>query len=385
MWEVFAEAYGVPVNSCRLFDDACAAREVPTGDLLLAYCAGCGFIGNAGHRPGMTTYDATYEETQGCSPRFRLFAQEVARRWVERYDVHDRDVLEIGCGKGEFLALLAELGGNRCVGMDPAMDPGRAPAPARGSVRLLAESYDERCAGMPADVVVCRHTLEHIGPVAAFLRMVRTAVRPDTVLLFELPDAERVLRQGAIEDVYYEHCSYFTAGSLSRLFRRCGFEVLDVELAYDDQYLLLEARPGRVSDALTAEDHEDLVSTAAAVERFRDARQTTARTWRTLLERESRAGTRTVLWGGGSKAVAFLTSLGLGHAVDAVVDINPMKQGRAMPGTGHPVVSPKSLVARPPDLVVVMNPVYVPEVQQTLATLQLTPRLIALGSPDQTG
>ena len=62
-------------------------------------------------------------------------------------------------------------------------------------------------------------------------------------MLFELPDVLRVLRECAFWDIYYEHCSYFTPGSLARLFRSTGFEVLDVELDYDDQYILVEAKP----------------------------------------------------------------------------------------------------------------------------------------------
>ena len=65
-------------------------------------------------------------------------------------------------------------------------------------------------------------------------------------MLFELPDVRRVLDEVAFWDVYYEHCSYFSAGSLARLFRATGFEVLDLALDYDDQYLLLEARPSAV-------------------------------------------------------------------------------------------------------------------------------------------
>ncbi len=92
---------------------------------------------------------------------------------------------------------------------------------------------------------MCRHTLEHIRPVAEFLATIRRAVgdRRDVVILFEVPDVIRVLEEAAFWDVYYEHCSYFSAGSLARLFRSQGFEVLDARLEYDDQYVIVEARP----------------------------------------------------------------------------------------------------------------------------------------------
>lgn len=377
-WRVFSETRGVPANSCLLVQDRSAALALPQGDLLLAHCSDCGFVGNAGHRAGLTAYDGDYEETQGCSARFVTFATELARRWIDRYDLHQRDVLEVGCGKGEFLGLLAEHGANRCVGLDPAIDPGRAPVVTRGSVELRAERYEGRYTGPTPDAVVCRHTLEHIGPVGAFLRMLRADLPAGAVVLFEVPDGGRVLASGAVEDVYYEHCSYFTAGSLSRLFRRSGFQVVQVDRVFDDQYLLLEARPGVVDTSLGEEDLVDLAVTAAAVEHYAVSVRTTAELWSAELRGAASRGERSVLWGGGSKAVAFLTTLGLGDAVDAVVDINPVKQGRAMPGSGHPVVGPVDLVVDPPDLVVVMNAAYEDEVRQLLGRLGLTPRIRSL-------
>jgi hypothetical protein len=82
--------------------------------------------------------------------------------------------------------------------------------------------------------------------VAGFLGLVRESIgdRPEAVLLFELPDMGRILEERAFWDIYYEHCSYFTAGSLARAFGKAGFDVLDVYKVYDGQYLLIEARPG---------------------------------------------------------------------------------------------------------------------------------------------
>lgn len=62
-------------------------------------------------------------------------------------------------------------------------------------------------------------------------------------LFSELPDVTRILREVAFWDVYYEHCSYFSAGSLARLFTTKEFDVTEVFLALDDQYLLLYADP----------------------------------------------------------------------------------------------------------------------------------------------
>lgn len=370
--EVFHEQRRIPVNSCLLVETKAEALAFPTGDLRLATCHDCGFITNVDFDPTLATYSDRYEETQGFSARFRDFTRSLAQRWIDRYGIHGRDVLEIGCGKGEFLALMCELGGNRGVGIDPSAIPERLDAT---NVSLLPEVFADEHAALPADVVVCRHTLEHIAPVGDFLRQVRRVIgdRLDTVVLFELPDVLRVLREVAFWDIYYEHCSYFSPGSLVRLFRRACFEVLNVELDFDDQYILLEARPA-TAEAPAAEPMPGLDAVPEvlrAAEGFRVdlARQVDG--WRAMLATEASAGNRVAIWGGGSKGVSYLTTLGT-DAVDYAVDINPRKQGRYLAGTGHRVLGPQDLPGPDaPGLVVAMNAIYTEEIRDELQRLGL--------------
>ena len=165
-------------------------------------------------------------------------------------------------------------------------------------------------------------------------------------MLFELPDVLRVLREGAFWDIYYEHCSYFTPGSLARLFRPTGFEVLDLELDYDDQYILVEALPGGEAREPSLPIEEPPEAVAGAVAEFTRNLATVEARWRTELGSVRSRGGTTAVWGSGSKGVSFLTTLGLGEEVSAVVDINPYKQGKYMAGTGHEIVAPDALRAR---------------------------------------
>ena len=375
----FAE---VPANSCLLLDSAAEARGFPTGSIDLAFCATCGFITNRAFDAGLAEYSDRYEETQGYSARFVDFGRQLATSWVERYDLRGGHVLEVGCGKGEFLTWMVEAGVGTGTGVDPGVDLERFSGLAAERIEWITDVYDERWAGVEADAVVCRHTLEHIHPVADFLGMIRRNLgdRTETVVLFELPDVLRVLEEVAFWDVYYEHCSYFTAGSLARLFRRCGFEVLAVSSAFADQYLLLEARPstgGSSASSLAIED--DLDRLAAATVAFSRGVEDAMTYWHRELSAVSEAGGRTVVWGGGSKAVAFLTGLGIGEHVAGAVDINPYKQGRYIAGSGHRVMAPKELVELLPDLVVAMNPIYLDEIREALDAMELhRTRLVAL-------
>jgi hypothetical protein len=87
---------------------------------------------------------------------------------------------------------------------------------------------------------------------------------------------------------------------------------------------------------------------------------------------------RVVIWGAGSKGVAFLTTLGVDYGLAYAVDINPHKNGFFMPGTGHEVVLPTFLRENCPDVVVVMNEIYEDEIRRELAEMGLAPELVSV-------
>jgi SAM-dependent methyltransferase len=360
--EVFYEQRGVPVQSVALVRTAEEARAFPRGDLELAWCRGCGFVFNRAFDPGLQDYSRASEESQAFSPRFRSFSRELAGDLVERYDVRGKDVLEAGCGRGDFLIEMCELGGNRGVGIDPSWEPGRLEIPP--SVEFVRAEFDEEQAEREADLVLCRHTLEHIADVQRFVALLRRpADAREGLVVIEVPDVRRVLQQAAFWDVYYEHCSYFTAQSLVALATRLGLTG-GVRPEFDDQYLVLEARPARHIIPVVGERID------AAVEHFATEAPRAIEHWR------DRLGGRVALWGGSSKAVAFLSAVGVDAAV---VDINPYRQGAFLPGVARRVLAPEELrAADPPDLVVAMNPAYVGEIRASLAELGLTPELVAL-------
>jgi SAM-dependent methyltransferase len=354
------------------------ALNYPRRDLKLGLCRACGFIGNIIFDPTVHEYSTSCEETQGFSPTFNAFAKALAARWVKQYGLQGKSVLEIGCGKGEFLTLLVELGMVHGIGIDPAYVPGRLQTPVADRLEFIQDLYSEKYTHLQADVVCCRHTLEHIAPTRDFLTMIRRTIgdRPETLVLFELPDAWRVLQEAAFWDIYYEHCSYFTCGSLARLFRQSGFDLLELCLDYDDQYSLLVAKPAPGPTRPTLPIEDDLQRVIAAVEAFPDRFAGVRDRWLSVINSLHHQGRRIVLWGGGSKAVSFLTTLGLTEQIMAVVDINPFKHGKFIPGAGHPVVSPESLQTSRPDCVILMNPIYQTEVRRQLNGMGLDPQIL---------
>ncbi len=222
--DIFYEVRGIPVHSVVLMPTVETARDFPRGDLRLGFCPDCGFIQNTRFAAGSVDYTQRTEETQAFSGTFNAFARDLAKTLVDRHDLHGKTILEIGGGKGEFLVQLCELGNNRGIGIDPSYLSGRLESDALDRIEFIREFYDERYVDTDADFIVCRHTLEHIPTTGAFMRLVHQTARrrAGTGVFLEVPDVARVLQEMAFWDLYHEHCSYFTLGSLARLFRNGG-------------------------------------------------------------------------------------------------------------------------------------------------------------------
>jgi SAM-dependent methyltransferase len=376
---VIYRAASVPVHSCVLLDSAAEARAFPRRDLELAFCETCGFVFNHLFDKSVMRYSMNFEESQHFSDTFSDFARKLAREIAEKCDVMGKQVLEIGCGKGEFLAELCALGGAHGVGIDPGYraDKGRG---QQADVRYIVDFYGPRYKVLHADVILCRHTLEHIPDAQSFVRMIRESIEDsdDISIVFETPDALRVLREGAFWDIYYEHCCYFSAGTHARLFRREGFDVTGLSVVYDDQYIVQYARPAAAPTEPRFRAEFDLPMMSALAEAFPTRVNHVKTAWQSHIAQVVAQGDRIVLWGGGSKGVSFLTTLGLDEEIAAVVDVNPYKQGKFMPGTGHQVVAPAALEAIRPDVVILMNPIYAREVQSQLDTFEIKASLLAV-------
>ncbi|MEE4331496.1 MAG: class I SAM-dependent methyltransferase [Wenzhouxiangella sp.] len=358
----------VPVQSCQLFTDAEAASRVDRRDIDLRACGVCGLIYNRDFDPASQAFSPSYEETQGFSPRFRRFCDSLIDSLDRRWGLQRLSVVEIGCGKGEFLDLLCARTGCRGLGIDPAFDPARRPQGAPAAVSFEQRLFSSCDIGrLRADYLLCRHTLEHIGPVHAFLDEIRRACTAGGIgeVFIEVPDAKRILKEGAFWDIYYEHANYFDEASLVSAMQRAGFEVDAVERLFHDQYLGVFARPGPAADARTP------IAKAHSVDQLGDS---LAR-WRQRLL--SMAGP-VVIWGSGSKGVSFISQADCDQRIVAAVDINPFRHDRYLPGSATPIVAPEALIELGPAHIIVMNPAYLGEITRAVQALGLSAEISAL-------
>jgi hypothetical protein len=375
--EEFFTIANAPTQSLVTIKDREEALAIPRKDIVLTFCNSCGFIFNSAFDTSIDYYTQGYEDQQGFSPTFVKFITGVTQRFVDQYDIREKQVIEIGCGKGDFIRLISGLGGNKGIGIDPAYVPGRGEE--HPDVRFIPEFYSGKHGDIQADCITCRHTLEHIHDTHGFMETIRGSITThEPVLFFEVPCIVRILEVQAFWDIFYEHCTYLSPGSIARLFRLNGFEVLDMYLEYDNQYLFIEAKPARDSSENIHPLEESVEELKEKTELFVEQINTQLAEWRERLSRYKEEGRKVVVWGGGSKSVGFLTQFHDLGVIEHVCDINPHMQGNFIPGIGKQYVGPDFLEEYKPDVVIVMNSVYMDEIRQDLAVRGLQPEMLGL-------
>lgn len=376
--EVFFELPDMPVFCNLLWSEQSKAENCAKGDLKLAFCPNCGFIQNIAFDPAKIQYTEDYVCSLDFSPRFQDYAQSLAERLIERHNLHQKKIIEIGCGKGDFLLLLCELGNNYGVGFDPSYVHRPKHEKLNHQVKFVQDYYSESYGNYQADLILCRHTLEHIENPAAFLANLKRTIgdRLDTRIFFEVPNALDTVQNLAIWDIIYEHCCYFTPTSLAYAFSSCGFRVDGIAEEYGGQFLCLEASPSREGKDLQADQSEGVRQLQNDILTFTSNFQAAVNSWQKQLQEITQNKLRVVVWGAGSKGVTFLNMIDKQQQIEYVVDINPHKQGKYIAGTGQKIIAPEQLTDYQPDLVIIMNPIYKHEIQKMLEELKLYPELI---------
>ncbi len=373
--ETFFRASDVPVSChipCSTVEQAIA---VPKASMQLVYCDNCQHIYNAAYRSELLDYSLGYENALHNSPRFQRYLAELAERLIGNYNIRGSEIVGVGSGDGFFLEMLSRIGKNRATGFDPAASQ-RSTCP---SVRFIRDYYSDKYSSVDARLVICQQVLEHFEEPTAMLRTIRKALqgRCDGLLYVEVPNALFMIRQLAVWDVFYEHCSYFTPRSLWWALAMADFRVLALEVPFDGQYLSAEAAAGG-GPAGAPPVAEDL---RVQVSEFAEAYRQTVEGWKTWLDSTHFSKSRLALWGAGTKGVMFLNTLRPGSRFAYVVDVNPHKQGKFISGTGHSIILPSMLLQNPPDAIVLLNQSYKSEVEQTLDRLRIRSELLvsALG------
>ena len=361
------ERLPVAINAQTRPEDA---TRVAKGDINLVVCESCGHLFNAVFDSSKFGYDESYENSLHYSAHFREFARGLAERLVADHELAGAMVAEAGAGPGHFLAMLCDAGVGEAYGFDPSYDPGRLDAKKHKSVKLTQGLFPAD-GSLRAKLAFSQHVLEHLSSPVTLLRELAASVAATDggVVYSEVPNGKTMLNRCALWDLIYEHFSYFTPTSLAYAAQRAGLSCIRISEYYDGQFLALDSSVCDPSDKLPASAEVDAVVSKASQFGV-DAKRSIERA-RQKLEQYRSVGP-VALWGAGSKGMTYMNLVAQDGLVDAVVDVNPRKDGYGIPGVDGVIRSPESLKSIKPATVLIANPVYASEIGRSLSGLNVS-------------
>lgn len=375
---VFFSIEKIPVIINILSNTRDEAINLPTGDLNLGFCDNCGHVYNTSFDESLLDYSGEYDNSLHFSPTFQEFADNLSKSLIEECGLHRKNIIEVGCGKADFLELLCSQGGSQGIGYDPSIedDNWKNVGENGGAIKLVRGFFTEDCKHVPGDIILCQHVLEHIGDPEKFVLGIaasRSKLNSHHVY-YEVPNVLYTLRDKGIWDLIYEHCSYFTPQSLAYLMSHCGYEAQACKEVYGRQFLSFIGRTS-ITETDEPANKVDISYVKKLIEEFKSDFDSKVKSWKELINSSKATGYKTVVWGAGSKGITFLNMLARDSGIEYIIDLNPAKLNKFVAGSGQQIKSPEFLSTYQPDQVIIMNPLYQKEIVAMLAEQGLLPEV----------
>lgn len=328
------------------FPDAMQVSGEAGADLDIFQCTGCGLIQLAAEP---VPYYREVIRAAGISRVLSEAKRGQFSGFIAEHGLAGKKVIEIGCGRGEFLSILHQLP----VDAHGIEFSGEAVRHCRESGLQVSQGYPDAASGCipggPFDAFFLLMFLEHMPDPGASLRAIRDQLAPGGIGLIEVPNFDMMVRERLFSEFISDHLLYFSHETLLSTLRWNGFDVIGTEELRDDYVLSVVVRkrePFDLSEFSLCQEKltQDLTEFVAGY-----------------------PGRRVAVWGAGHQALAVLALSGVASSIRYVVDSAPFKQGKFTPATHLPVVPPSALVSDPVEAVIVMAASYSDEVADIIA------------------
>lgn len=353
--------------------------------LTLCQCPSCGLV-QFDTEP-VDYYRDVIRAGGGTRTMTRLRHEEYARLLtaMQEHHIHGRRIVEVGCGRGEFLRMWQNLAedpeGAAALARDQARDPlsgqpNAAPLHLVGlehKPSLVEEAnavsdkkyrvYEGFATGDvcypegPFDAFVQFNFLEHQPDPCDMLRNIGRNLKPQALGLITVPSFEYILRYNGYYELLRDHIANYTEFTLQKLLQDCGFELLSMDLVNRDtiEAIVRKADPdelselhysGRLIDVSALRDSYDRLSASvnAHIDHLSESHRTMA------------------IWGASHQGFTLAATTKLGGRVEYIIDSAPFKQGRFSPASHIPIVAPDYAVAHPVDEILIVAPGYTDEI-----------------------
>lgn len=326
---------GVPLLQNKVFPDVNSAKSTKTIDVKLGQSLDNGFVFSAGFDDSIIDYDQHYQNEQSNSSVFQEHLNNVIQI-LKSNNLLNKKIVEIGCGKAYFMNMLLAIGED-VTGFDPTYE-GDSP-------KVIKDFFSDKYSNIGAETIILRHTLEHISNPFDFIRTVAKANNNKGHIYIEVPTFEWIVKNNACEDIFYEHCNYFTIETLQQFFTESVAGHF-----FNGQYFYVIADLSKVKSEVTKRDFKPYEV------RFDDK----INEYKTLVSNQKNLA----IWGAGAKGSTFLNLVDKqSKYIKCVIDINPRKQNMFVGVTGHPIIKPEDIAKHNIETVIVMNINYINEIK----------------------
>ena len=323
-------------------------------------------------------------QTEDFSDRTTLFRDDYAyfsstsRSWVDHAASYvraitsrlslkaDSFVLEVAANDGYLLRNFVDAG-IPCLGIEPTAST--AEAAMRLGVPILQEFFGEELGrrltgeGRAADLIVGNNVFAHVPDINDFTLGLHAALKPEGVVTLEFPHVMRLIEFCQFDTIYHEHFSYLSLLAVTAIFAHAGLRVFDVEelpthggslrvygcrrdASHGETPAVAELRRLEASQRL-----DQLTAYQAFQQRAEALKDGFVRF---LLDRKQ-AGETVAGYGAAAKGNTLLNFAGIRPGLlPFVCDAAPAKQGKFLPGSRIPVLSPEVLALRRPDYLVIL-------------------------------
>jgi SAM-dependent methyltransferase len=368
-----------PPSNAYLNPDQLALPEI-TYPLKVFVCTSCWLVQLPAHAAAEELFTADYAYFSSTSSSWCAHAERFVMAAVERLGLGPESrVVELASNDGYLLQFVLQRG-IPCLGIEPTHATAEA-ARAKGIDTIerffgvaLAAELD------PADLVVANNVLAHVPDINDFVAGIARLLKPKQGRAsIEFPHLLRLLAGNQFDTIYHEHYSYLSLSVVQRIAAKAGLAVVDVEQlpTHGGSLRVWLARQGdaeatpAVSAVLAAEAAMGL-ETLDAYAGFQQRADAAKHGLLAYLLQAKQKGKRVLGYGAAAKGNTLLNYAGIrADLLQAVADRAPSKQGKLLPGSHIPVISPEQLASQSPDALLVLPWNLIEELQQQLPGMEL--------------
>ncbi len=363
----FLDLGSAPPSNAYLSEAALRAPEV-WYPLRLLVCESCWLVQTEDHAGREALFTDDYAYFSSFSTSWLAHSRAYVEAMRERFALTPQSlVAEIAANDGYLLQYVRDAG-IPCYGVEPTA--GTAAAARAKGIEIVERFFgvglaDELVAqGRAVDLVAANNVLAHVPDINDFVAGFAGLLKPAGVATFEFPHLLRMVRENQFDTAYHEHYSYLSLTAVERVFAANGLAVFDVEeLPTHGGSLRVYAqrsaggdrpRAARV-DALARQELDAGMASAAFYAGFQAEADRVKNDFHAFLIEAKRAGKSVAAYGAAAKGNTLMNYAGVRPDLVAfVVDRNPAKQSRFMPGSRIPIVDEARLLALRPDYVVLL-------------------------------